>query len=218
MNEKLKIKKREWYLKNKERISEKGKINRIKNKEKIAEMRKKNRELNKDKIRKQKQIYREKYKDKIREKKKQQYINNRDIIKARSKKRYENKKEEVGKTNYLWYQNNVKRAWCSNTRCQHKKDGYIIEFSTKELYDKIKDIENCEICNNKLDWTRGNKQTVKRNSPSLDRKENEVIMKLNNVHVVCHRCNATKRDRNMKEFIEYCKEIYLKNKDKYAIE
>ena len=32
-------------------------------------------------------------------------------------------------------------------------------------------------------------------------------MTLNNIQIVCHSCNSTKRNRTMVEFIEYCKLI-----------
>jgi hypothetical protein len=50
----------------------------------------------------------------------------------------------------------------------------------------------------------------KDNSPALDRKSNQKILNIDNVQILSDKCNATKHNRTMKEFIEYCKIVYFK--------
>ena len=48
------------------------------------------------------------------------------------------------------------------------------------------------------------------NSPTLDRIENGKLINKNNIMIVCHTCNATKRNRTMVEFVEYCENVVKK--------
>ena len=44
-------------------------------------------------------------------------------------------------------------------------------------------------------------------SPTLDRLDNEKVIRTDNVLILCYQCNATKRDRTLKEFLEYCRAV-----------
>ena len=58
------------------------------------------------------------------------------------------------------------------------------------------------MCDEPLDWEYGTGRND--NSPTLDRVNNENILTLDNTWIICSRCNATKHNRTMKEFINYC--------------
>ena len=58
-----------------------------------------------------------------------------------------------------------------------------------------------------LDWQLGNKGKWKPSSPTLDRLNNEIVMTKENVAIVCYVCNATKRDRTFKQFVDYCSAV-----------
>ena len=45
------------------------------------------------------------------------------------------------------------------------------------------------------------------NSPTLDRINNENVITNENIWIICSRCNATKLDRTLSEFIDYCQYI-----------
>jgi len=47
-------------------------------------------------------------------------------------------------------------------------------------------------------------------SPTLDRLDNENVIKRDNVLILCYQCNATKRDRTLREFLDYCRAITAK--------
>jgi hypothetical protein len=42
------------------------------------------------------------------------------------------------------------------------------------------------------------------NSPSLDRLDNESVIRRDNILILCYKCNATKRYRTLREFLDYC--------------
>jgi hypothetical protein len=47
-------------------------------------------------------------------------------------------------------------------------------------------------------------------SPSVDRLSNSDILTVNNIQIICRRCNTTKLDRTMEEFVDYCKMVAKK--------
>ena len=58
-----------------------------------------------------------------------------------------------------------------------------------------------------MDWQLGNKGHMHNNSPTLDRLDNEKVIRNDNVLILCYKCNATKRDRTLKEFLDYCRAV-----------
>jgi len=63
----------------------------------------------------------------------------------------------------------------------------------------------CPICNCKLNWKHGTK--LNNYTPTLDRIDNDKTLILNNIQIICWRCNRAKGMMSMKEFINYCKQI-----------
>jgi len=61
-----------------------------------------------------------------------------------------------------------------------------------------------------LDWRLGNKGHMHNKSPTLDRLDNEKVIRRDNVLILCYQCNATKRDRTLNEFLDYCRAITAK--------
>ena len=100
---------------------------------------------------------------------------------------------------------NRKRYWSSITLRQHKAKGNIINVSTDFVEQLANNALLCPICKCKLDWIGGN--GLNKCSPTLDRIDNENELREDNIWIICHKCNATKRDRTMQEFIDYCKMI-----------
>ena len=66
---------------------------------------------------------------------------------------------------------------------------------------------HCPYCGVELDWQRGLGKGGRDSSPSLDRINNEKELRLDNIEIICHRCNSTKYNRTKKEFIDYCIKI-----------
>ncbi len=70
----------------------------------------------------------------------------------------------------------------------------------------------CAICGVELDWRVGGLKMgkIQPKSPSLDRINNDPFLTTSNVWVVCIKCNTTKNNRTMVEFVEYCKRVVEK--------
>jgi len=97
--------------------------------------------------------------------------------------------------------------WVNSTISKHKRK-YQVNISRNELIILAKNIKYCTYCNVKMNYNRG--KGIQDNSPALDRIDNEKILNMNNVQIICHKCNTTKSNRTHKEFINYCKMIVNK--------
>lgn len=91
----------------------------------------------------------------------------------------------------------------------HRLSGYNIFITVEELERFVNGKEGrCEICGLQLDFGYGTKNgRIQKTSPTLDRKFNENDISIDNIMLLCSRCNASKQDRGIKEFAEYCKMV-----------
>ena len=94
--------------------------------------------------------------------------------------------------------------WARKSLYSHKKKGVKIELGNKELEQMAINAKFCPLCGCEL---KLNKENVKSNSPTLDRINNENVIRKDNVMIICQQCNITKGERTLKEFIDYCKLI-----------
>lgn len=108
-----------------------------------------------------------------------------------------------------WRNRNSKRIWAQSRINGHKRDNYEIKITKEELIDFIKNINTCAICGIEINFIQGigNNEHNYSNRASLDDINNSHIISINNIQIVCHRCNSTKHNRSMKEFLSYCKMI-----------
>lgn len=116
-------------------------------------------------------------------------------------------------------QNNTNKLWYANVVKSHKRDGCEIKFTFDELNSLIQTTTHCKYCESELDYTTtyGNRKTIpKENHPTLDRIGNEKLMTLDNVEIICWKCNTTKLNRTEKEFYDYCKRICIVLSKKYG--
>ena len=124
---------------------------------------------------------------------------------------YKKHRDAVLKKQKVRYAQNLFRNWASHSLVHHKESGFIIRISTRELEELAKASTFCPICDAPLLW---GKNKVGSRSPTLDRKNNENFLFLDNVWIICNLCNRTKSNRTFKEFIEYCEKITNKFKDR----
>jgi len=86
----------------------------------------------------------------------------------------------------------------------HKTKGMNVLITNDEIESLYKNTTHCPICGVKLsNKSRGN-------TPSLDRINNENELRIDNVWIICGKCNTTKQDRTLEEFYEYCKMVVEK--------
>jgi hypothetical protein len=109
-----------------------------------------------------------------------------------------------------WKSEHLFYSWASSTVQGHKRNGNKINFKTRDLMELASKTDSCMICGIKLNWEK-NRRYIQDNSPTLDRINSENILELAGIQIVCHKCNRTKSNRTMEEFIDYCKMIV----DKY---
>ncbi len=115
----------------------------------------------------------------------------------------QNNKEKLRNDAFEWY-NKSPRGWASGALRSHKRKGHKINITIEELYKYSLDKKFCPICGKELSWG-GKNGRIRSHSPSLDRINNESELNMNNVWIICARCNAAKGDLTMKGFIDYCK-------------
>lgn len=80
----------------------------------------------------------------------------------------------------------------------------------EELYQLASKTESCFICGIQIDWQLGNKGHMNNRSPTLDRLDNEDVIRKDNILILRYKCNATKRDRTLKEFLDYCRAVAIR--------
>ena len=97
-----------------------------------------------------------------------------------------------------------KLNWTITTIYTHSIRNIIIKITKEELFNKIKDINNCQFCDEKLNFF--NKKT-NLFSATLDRLNNEDYIDNKNTVIICHSCNSTKSDRTICQFLEDLKQI-----------
>ncbi len=102
---------------------------------------------------------------------------------------------------------NPKRRWALACLAGHRRRGFTVEMTGKEMYQLASRTDSCFICGCQLDWRLGNKGRIKKSSPTLDRLDNGSVIRKDSVAILCYACNATKRDRTLKQFVEYCNAV-----------
>jgi 5-methylcytosine-specific restriction endonuclease McrA len=129
------------------------------------------------------------------------YLKNRSHVLEKCKE-YRNRNKDRIKSNYL---KKIHRYWAQNSIYNHRKRKFIIKVTTDELENLAKNTQECLYCGEKLNWSWGRGHSS--HSPTLDRINNEVEIRIDNVEIICRRCNATKYDRSKEDFIRYCEMI-----------
>ena len=92
----------------------------------------------------------------------------------------------------------------------HRQRGDTTLVSTKFVEMLFKNTQVCLICG--VEMTAGYGRGLTNASKSLDVIDNDTTLREDNVQVICHGCNSTKRDRTMVEFVDYCAMVVRKFK------
>ena len=104
---------------------------------------------------------------------------------------------------------NARVLWAQMSYRNHVHRGHTLNITKKDLEEMASKTDTCPICDVTLAWGYLNGKIL-RNSPSLDRIDNEKDIRKDNIQIICYRCNISKYDRTMKEFIDYCKHVAQK--------
>jgi hypothetical protein len=104
---------------------------------------------------------------------------------------------------------NPRILWAHLCLGNHRYNGFDVQLTKQDLAEMALKTDKCTICDVTLAWGYRNGKIL-RNSPSLDRINNEKEIRIDNVQILCSYCNRTKIQRTMKEFIDYCKHVAAK--------
>ena len=116
----------------------------------------------------------------------------------------ENVKESSRKYKRRLKETNPQLLFARNSYNSHKKRGHIVNLTVDEICEIAKKVTNCPFCGIELNYRN---YTTLSDTPSLDRIDNEKELNRENVMIICHKCNITKSNRTLKEFVEYCRKI-----------
>ncbi len=169
-----------YYAANKEQINERNRIYYLSHKEEII---------------KRSAEYRKKHKAKVLKNQRRSYRKHRD-------------KRNVAKRDY--HLKHPHKVWSQRSFAAHKRKNHTLLFTTDDLEELAKSTSKCSICGKKFNWYEINKKTVNGDSPTLDRINNETVLVLEDVWIVCMRCNVMKNSMPFDEFIRFCKMVVKK--------
>jgi hypothetical protein len=101
---------------------------------------------------------------------------------------------------------NRKREWALGTLRNHRKKGNEILINVDQLEELAEETTHCKYCGRKLQWERfkGFTDAV----PTLDRINNENIISIDNIDIICHNCNSAKGKLNINEFKSLIIQMY----------
>lgn len=97
-------------------------------------------------------------------------------------------------------------CWCIDTLHSHRRK-YKVDIVPKELFEIAKITTHCHYCGVELQYGYNKNGHPLRTSPSLDRIDNALFLTLDNIEIICYKCNSTKLDRTKDEFIDYCRMV-----------
>jgi 5-methylcytosine-specific restriction endonuclease McrA len=116
---------------------------------------------------------------------------------------------EANREQYLsvkadWRKDNHLRNLVGSVLSNHKAMGYSVEVSIEDVMEMYVSTTHCKYCG--VEMTHGNGKATK-TSKSLDRTNNETVMRKDNIQVICRRCNTTKGDRSHADLIAYARKL-----------
>jgi len=117
---------------------------------------------------------------------------------------YQENREKIAQMTKQYYKKYPIKYWCINTINKHKQRGFKVLFTFKDLLPIAKQIIYCPMCGVKLQYSGQRNQS---SNASLDRIDNGDILTFKNTQIICRKCNMTKLDRTMQEFVEYCEKV-----------
>lgn len=115
--------------------------------------------------------------------------------------KYKDKAKEASKKRY--FSISPLERWAKGAVYNHKYAGYVVEFTAERLMEIAMKITKCQICGCDI-------KPLTQRQPSgltLDRMNNENVLREDNILLICRSCNNTKGSRTLKEFQEYCKMV-----------
>ena len=104
----------------------------------------------------------------------------------------------------------ARRIWSETSIKRHKKRGMCVNIEAHELTELARRTDFCPVCGVHFHWDfkKWNKYEDDK-LPTLDRKDNERILHIGNVMILCKRCNGLKGSLTLSEMADWAI-MYLK--------
>ncbi len=116
-------------------------------------------------------------------------------------KEYNRRKKKYQHERYI---NNRHKHWAKSTLYKHKLRKFAINITIDELEILAKHTKICPLCGKILNW---HNNSLKDDSPTLDRKNNEKILTKDNIWILCYKCNTIKNSLTLLELKKWCELI-----------
>jgi hypothetical protein len=132
------------------------------------------------------------------------YNNNKEHCSNVNKINYIKNKEKYIETRKKYYRNRDPFiTWADMIIHGHEKNGCIIKVNREYLINLARNTTECKICKTKFLYKFGNGYNNK--NPSLDRINNEMEIREDNIQIICKLCNTTKNNRSLEEMDQWVK-------------
>lgn len=96
---------------------------------------------------------------------------------------------------------NVIRASLKN----HERRGLKVKVTVEEALEVYRATPHCKYCGREMAPAKGIQET----SLSIDRINNEPVLRKDNIQFICHQCNMTKGNRTHEEFVAYMRNVLV---------
>lgn len=193
----VKIYKKQYYEKNKDKILAHNKQYYGNNKENIIKHQKLYVQQNKEQLAKSHKKYYESNKEQIKEEKKQYYEKNKEIMKNKMKIYYEKNKKEIAKINKIYRYNNKEKLRIHRQKYRAKKSALPHALTVKQWVSIKQHFDNkCAYCGKELSLVQEHFIPVNKGGEFTK----------NNIIPACKSCNSSKQDEDF--FVWYPKYKY----------
>jgi len=137
----------------------------------------------------------------------------KDCRRPHDEKYYKTHSEHVSKKCNAYRIKKWARSKAMNALNSHRRQGHTINISIDEVEQMFLTTHTCPICGTTLinDIGVRGKGGASENAASMDRKNNSNELNPSNIWVICYACNSAKRDKTLKEFVEYCRRVVDNN-------
>jgi hypothetical protein len=136
------------------------------------------------------------------------YQKHKELYQAKGKVRYEHDPKANADRNKSYRFRNPHRVWAGAVKHSHLGHGIEVRTDIDFIHKLALSNPVCNMCGRELNYGQYTKNgKVGANSPTVDRIGNEPYLGEDNIWIICHDCNSTKRTRTFDEFVEYCKYI-----------
>ncbi len=114
------------------------------------------------------------------------------------------------------YKDDLYYKWARRCLYSHRERGHIVLISIEELINLAKQTKYCNICGTKLSYFTDVDDHINRyiKHATLDRILNTTTYTINEVGILCNRCNSIKGDLNINElkniingYVKYIKKV-----------